>query len=62
MMKKRWIWAVLLSLILFGLIFSVIPFYGINIFPNFANGFSETGGNYGHFDSSLPVTCGYSGG
>jgi len=46
-MKKRWIWAVLLSLILFGMVFLVVPIYGLNIQPSSAVGSSETGGYFG---------------
>lgn len=59
-MKKKWMWAVVLSLILFGMVFLVIPIYGVNIQPNSAIGFSETGG---HFGQLRPLSVyGYSGG
>jgi hypothetical protein len=59
-MKKRWIWAVLLSLILFGMVLLVAPIYGVNIQSNATTGSSDTGGSFGQL---RPLSVyGYSGG
>lgn len=57
-MKKRWIWAVLLSLILFGMVLLIAPIYGLNIQPNSTMGFSDVGGYFGQLH---PLSA-YSGG
>ena len=51
MMEKRWIWALLLSLILFGMIFLIVPIYGGNFHPNSTMGSSDTGGYFGQLQS-----------
>ena len=47
MRKNRLIWAMLLSLILFGMVFLVAPIYGVNIQPNSVMGSSDVGGYFG---------------
>jgi len=47
MRKNKWIWAMLLSLILFGMVFLVAPIYGVNIQPNSVMGSSDVGGYFG---------------
>ena len=46
-MKKRWIWAILLSLVLFGMVFLIVPIYGLNIYPESTMGLSDVGGYFG---------------
>ena len=47
MTKNKLIWAILVALLLFVMIFLVTPIYGVNIKPNSTVGIHEAGGHFG---------------
>jgi hypothetical protein len=49
---------VLLTLVLFGAVFSLVPLYGVNILPQSATGFSNTGGWFGNMVNPAYGYCG----